>query len=134
MHKISNLYNPWDIKYFRWIHRQKQIAMWKDYVSYPQFRRRLESWMTLRDAIYTPCTVYQRRTRRSKTPIQDNIRRRATLREENVHIPSLDDMVAIEDKRYIRCDKHFNPIQPKQPQPTLRDRFISFFKRWQKRN
>ena len=125
MSKISNLYNAWDIKYFRWIHKQKQLAMWREPVSYPQFRRRLESWMTLRDAIYTPCVLYQRRTHKSKTPIQDKIRRRATLMEENVHIPSLDDLVVIENLK---------PIQPKQAKLTLRDRFISFFKRWQKRN
>lgn len=125
MSKISNLYNAWDIKYFRWIHKQKQLAMWREYVSYTQFRRRLERGMTLRDAIYSPCALYQRRYHKSKTPIQDNIRRRATLMEENVHIPSLDDLVAIENLK---------PIQPKQAKLTLRDRFISFFKRWQKRN
>jgi hypothetical protein len=35
--------------------------------------------------------------------------------------------------RFVPCDKYWNPLPPKQPKPTLRDRFISFFKRWQKR-
>ena len=138
MSKISNLYNAWDIKYFRWIHKQKQLAMWREYVSYPQFRRRLESWMTLRDAIYTPCTLCQRRYRKSKTPIQDSIRRRATLREENIQILDFDEMKKIEamkhNIKFIPCDKHWHLLPPEQPKPTFRDRFISFFKKWQKRN
>lgn len=119
MSKISNLYNAWDIKYFRWIHKQKQLAMWREYVSYTQFRKRLQRGMTLRDAIYSPCVIHQRRMHKPKHPISDNIRRRATLMEENVHIPSLDDLVAIENLK---------PIQPKQAKPTLRNRFLNLFK------
>lgn len=137
MSKISDLYNSWDIKYFRWIHKQKQLAMWREYVSYTQFRRRLETGMTLRDAIYSPCAVCQRRTRKPKHPIEDNIRRRATLREENIQIIDLDELWKIEamkhNTQYIPCDKHWNPLPLEQPKPTLRDRFISFLKRCQKR-
>lgn len=128
MSKISNLYNAWDIKYFRWIHKQKQLAMWREYVSYQQFRRRLERGMTLRDAIYSPCAVYQRRHQKSKHPISDNIRRRATLREENIQIIDLDEMIAIQRAKQELLQEH-----PTQPKPRFRDRFISFFKRWQKR-
>lgn len=137
MSKISNLYNAWDIKYFRWIHKQKQLAMWRDYVSYQQFRRRLQRGMTLRDAIYSPCAVYQRRINKSKHPIADNIRRRETLREENIQIIDIDELWKIEamknNIRFVPCDKHWNPLPPKQPKPTLKDRFISFLKRCQKR-
>ena len=66
--------------------------------------------MTLRDAIYTPCALYQRRTRKSKTPIQDNIRRRATLMEENIQIADLDELWKIEamkhNIRFVPCDKY----------------------------
>ena len=81
--------------------------------------------MTLRDAIYTPCALYQRRTRKSKTPIQDKIRRTQTLQDENVHVISLDDMIVLEKQKEELANYFF----PSKPKPTLRDRFISFFKR-----
>lgn len=79
--------------------------------------------MTLRDAIYSPCVIHQRRMHKPKHPISDNIRRRATLREENVHIPSLDDMISIEADRE-QMQKFFE----EKKKPTLRNRFLNLFK------
>ncbi|MBO7443611.1 MAG: hypothetical protein J6T10_15185 [Methanobrevibacter sp.] len=66
--------------------------------------------MTLRDAIYSPCAVYQRRTNKSKHPIADNIRRRETLREENIQIIDIDELWKIEamkhNIKFVPCDKH----------------------------
>ncbi|MBO7443838.1 MAG: hypothetical protein J6T10_13340 [Methanobrevibacter sp.] len=66
--------------------------------------------MNLKKAIYTPCDLSQRRTHKPKHPIEDNIRRRARLREENILIVDIDELWKIEamkhGTKYIPCDKH----------------------------
>ena len=79
--------------------------------------------MNLKEAIYTPCDLSQKRRNQSKTPISDNIRRRDILRHENIQILDLDEMIAIQRAKQELQQQH--PIKPK---PTLRNRFISFFK------
>ena len=101
--------------------------MGRDYVSYTQFRRRLEAGMTLKEAIYTPCATSFRRVHLSKTPIQDQIRRKAKLKEENIQILDFEEMKKHEIELPPLHEHHH------KPRPSLKDRFISFFKRWQKR-
>ena len=123
MSKISDLYNPWDIKYFRSVHKQRQIEEWNDYVSYPQFWRRLEKWMTLRDAIYTPCDI---NSRRKREPLEVNDQRRATLIENDIQMwwNRLDHVF-----QPAEVDEEFQEIWNKiYKKPSLLDRFISLFK------
>jgi hypothetical protein len=70
--------------------------------------------MNLHDAIYTPRALapYQRKP---KTPIQDDIRRKTKLKEENIDVFS---------------HHNFRFVAPQTPieKPTLLNRFISLFK------
>lgn len=70
--------------------------------------------MNLHDAIYTP-RAYALYNRKPKTPIQDDIRRKAKLQEENVTVFS---------------SPNFKVVDPQTPigKPWLLSRFISLFK------
>lgn len=99
-------------------------AQWQERVCYPQFYRRIRNGMILHDAIYTPATLY-RRTRHSKlfyASMEESRRRAKTLREENVPILELDEVL---EKDYW---VEFKNETPKQTKPTLLNRFISLFK------
>ena len=81
--------------------------------------------MILHDAIETPRVEYQVRDLRSKTPIQDNIRRMQTLKEENIQILDLDELVKIEKEIKPRKTNRIRIPKPKQ---TIRHRFFNLFK------
>lgn len=117
-------FKQWDIKYFRKLHVAKQKSQWNSPVSYPTFTRRLHK-MNLHDAIYFPRVEYNVRSQTPKTPIQDNIRRMQTLKEENVQILDLDELTKIENIELPKKNKNRYHFKPKQ---SLRNRFISFFK------
>lgn len=121
-----------DIKFYYWIHVNRQVAMGKSFVSYPQFYRRLRDWMLLHDAIYTPRAESQVRKKR-QPKVEDNIRRSQTLKSENVQIIDLDTL------RELECKPIENVLQDNptlmvnkynfKPKPSLRIRFISFLKK-----
>ena len=75
-------YQYWDLKYYYQIHVDRQTELWNIPLKYDQFIKRLKK-MNLHDAIYTPRAnaPYQWK---NKTPIADEIRRMAKLREQNV--------------------------------------------------
>ena len=75
--------------------------------------------MSLHDAIYMPRTNAPFK-RDYKHPIQDNIRRTAMLKEENVQILDFDEMAKLENISL--------PETKKQTKPSLLSRFISLFK------
>ena len=108
----------WDIKFYYGIHINRQKMLGCTPVSYPQFYRRLRSWMTLHDAIYTPRCEYNVRNHK-KHPIQDHIRRVKTLKDENVQVIDLPPI----QKPMAR----YNMKPPKKT--TLRERFLSLFKK-----
>ena len=54
MSKLNPLYERWDVLYFRNLHKERQKEMWTEPVKYSAFYDRLKSWMSLKDAIYTP--------------------------------------------------------------------------------
>lgn len=116
-------YKYWDLKYYYSIHRKRQEAQGNIPLKYDQFIKRLRV-MNLHDAIYTPRRVGNY-DRQPKTPIQDSIRRVAKLKEQNVQLLDFDEIEKLENT-------NLSPTL-KQPKPTLKDRFISFLKRWQKR-
>ena len=113
----------WDLKFYYWVHVNKQKALWLEPVTYSTFRKRLATWMNLHDAIYSPRVEWQVRYHKG-TPIQDNIRRTAKLREENIQILDLHELEKVELKYQPKSK------QKKQVQPRKENRFISFFKRW----
>jgi len=65
-------------------------------VKYDQFIKRAKK-MILHDAIYTPRSK-EVEAWKSKTPIEDNIRRSAKLKEQNIQILDLDELVKLETK------------------------------------
>ena len=81
--------------------------------------------MNLHDAIYKPRAEHQVRDRKKTPTIQDAIRRRQMLNEENVMILDFDEMERAE----------ILPPKPKKmarynmkPKKTLLQKFISYFK------
>ena len=105
---MTNSY--WDVKYYWNLHTLRMQARWENPVSYPAFANRLKK-MNLHDAIFTPRADYQVRIRKG-TPIQDSIRRRSTLKENNVPVV-YDDIV--------------NKYNMKPQKRGLLKRFISLF-------
>lgn len=76
--------------------------------------------MNLHDAIYSPRVEYQVRDKKLTPTIQDNIRRRQKLNDENVMILDFDEMEKLE----------ILPKTKKKPKKTtLLSRFISLFKK-----
>lgn len=135
MHKISNLYEDGDIKYYRKIHCDRQRSQWNQPVCYEQFRQRLNKGMTLRDAIYTPSDIHMCRKRRSHMNREEI--RKAKLIEENIQMWGvwLDHVFewVEEDKEFKKLWEELFNEKPKnrvnmKPKKSLLDRFISFFK------
>lgn len=106
-------YHYWDLKYYYQIHVDRQTELGNTPLKYDQFIKRLKR-MNLHDAIYTP-RAYASYNRKPKTPIQDDIRRKAKLQEENVTVFS---------------SPNFKFVDPQTPieKPWLLSRFISLFK------
>ena len=112
-------FQTWDIKYFHEIHCSKQRALWNTPLSYAAFTKRLKK-MNLHDAIYTPRVEYNVRDHTPKTPIQDAIRRRATMKAENIQVIDLDNLRKLE---------MWNTIKMPKPKKTLLQRIIGWIKR-----
>ena len=84
--------------------------------------------MNLHDAIYTPRVEYQVKHRfYDKSPIQDAIRRKQINKEENIQILDLDNLTKLEMKELKT--KWKNKVVFYKPKQTLRDRFLSLFKK-----
>ena len=111
-------FQRWDIKYYYQIHCQRQRRLGNTPVSYPAFVNRLKK-MNLHDAIYKPRVEYQVRDT-NKTPIQDAVRRRQTLKEENV-------MAA--DFYHLRKVEKMNTIKMPKPKKTLIQKIIWWIKK-----
>lgn len=80
--------------------------------------------MTLADAIERPRVESQ--VRKPKTnPIQDNIRRTETLRNERIAVLDFDQLAKLE-KRPVKV--YANRIIMPKPKQTIWKRFISLFK------
>jgi hypothetical protein len=73
--------------------------------------------MNLHDAIYKPRVEYQVRAT-NKTPIQDAVRRKQTLKEENIMAADFYHLKKVEKRTWT----------PPKPKKTLWKRFISLFK------
>lgn len=115
-------FQRWDIKFYYWIHCNKQKANGNNPTTYSAFSKRLKQ-MTLHDAIYSPRVESQvRRNLKHYPTSEDNYRRRMKLNEENIQILDLDEIPMKELKT-----KWKNRIVFK-PKPTLRDRFLNLFK------
>lgn len=88
--------------------------------------------MSLHDAIYYPRVEYQVRHRELKPTVEDNVRRRQKLNEENVMILDFDEIDGIERKQNPLSNNptHTMPNKIKIPKPkkTWWSRFISLFK------
>ena len=78
--------------------------------------------MNLSDAINT--SWIPRTKRKSKTPIQDRIRRAELLKNQWVAIIDLTEV----DRGYTKHSRVLKQEMKKQTKPSLIDRFISFFK------
>lgn len=85
-----------DKKFYYQIHVNKQKAQWLTPCWYSAFCYRLLHGMNLHDAIYTPRVEYQVRDKKLTPTIQDNIRRRQKLNDENVMILDFDEMEKLE--------------------------------------
>ena len=75
-------YQYWDLKYYYQIHVDRQTELGNIPLKYDMFIKRLKK-MNLHDAIYTPRSLAAY-DRKPKTPMANEIRRRAKLREQNV--------------------------------------------------
>ena len=116
----------WDLKFYYWIHVNRQKANWLTPCSYSAFTWRLWKWMNLHDAIYKPRADQYVRDNKKTPTIQDAIRRRQVLNEENVMILDFDEMERAEilppkPKKMARYN-----MKPKKK--NLWKRFISLFK------
>ena len=116
-------FQRWDKKYYYQIHCSRQIAQGNTPLSYPAFVNRLKK-MNLHDAIYTPRVESQVRDT-NKTPIQDAVRRKQINKEENIQILDLDHLVEMKELK----TKWKNKVVFCKPKQTLRDRFLSLFKK-----
>lgn len=107
-------YQYWDLKYYYQIHVDRQTELWNIPLKYDQFIKRLKK-MNLHDAIYTPRAYAPYNKSVSKTPIQDDIRRKTKLKEENITVFSSPNFELVGTE--IVTSK-----------PKLLNRFISLFK------
>ena len=84
--------------------------------------------MTLHDAIYYPRVEYHV-TKHRQNPIQDDLRRMQTLKENNIQILTFEEIEHLEQQLLTLNQKEemANKYNFK-PKPSLRIRFISFFK------
>lgn len=121
----------WDIKFYYGIHVNRQKANWLTPCSLSTFTWRLWKWMSLHDAIYKPRAEHQVRDRKKTPTIQDAIRRRQVLNEENVMILDFDEM---ERAEILSPKKKPMARYNMKPKKTLLQKFISLFqKKWQKK-
>lgn len=118
--ELMEIKKYWDIKYYYGIHVARMQADDENPVSYPQFCLRLRSGFNLHDAVYTPRVESQVRHRKW-TPIQDDIRRKSVLNNNNIAVVDLDDLEQYEE------EKPFTPMIPK-PRQSWRRRFLSLFR------
>jgi len=81
--------------------------------------------MNLHDAIYKPRVEYNVRDGKSKTPIQDAIRRKQINNEENIQILDFKCMEMIEKRNFQKK----NRIQIPKPKKTLLQKIISWIKK-----
>lgn len=119
-----------DLKYYWRLHCIKMKAKGDTPVTYPAFINRLKK-MELKDAIEYPRVESQVRHRMyNRTPIQDNIRRLQTLKENNVKILDLDELERIEHKNAKKQTKQTKTEKTEEirPKQSLLDRFISLFR------
>ena len=86
--------------------------------------------MTLHDAIYFPRAEYHV-TKHKQNPIQDNLRRMQTLKENNIQILTFEEIEHLEQQLLTPNQKEemANKYNFK-PKPSLRIRFISFLKKY----
>lgn len=115
-----------DIKFYYGVHVNKQKANWLTPCSYNAFCYRLNHGMTLHDAIYTPRVEHQVREKNLTPTIQDNIRRRQVLNDENVMILDFDEMERLEILHPKKKPMARYNMKPKKK--SLWKRFISLFK------
>lgn len=115
----------WDMKYYYNIHCAKQKAQGNTPVCYWAFTRRLRK-MNLHDAIYKPRVEYNVRDGKSKTPIQDAIRRKQINKEENIQILDFKYTEMAERKNF---QKKMARIQMPKPKKTLLQKIISWIKK-----
>ena len=78
--------------------------------------------MTLAQAMERGRAEYQVRDHKSKTPIQDEIRRAKTLKDNDIYFVDLNDLAKLE-KRDVKVYTYYM-----NPKKTLRDKFIWLFK------
>jgi hypothetical protein len=85
--------------------------------------------MNLHDAIYSKRTKAPYR-RKAQTPIQDDIRRTHTLKENNVQILDLDELVKLEfENVHIETKpRTVNVIKMPMPKQSLLHRFLKLFR------
>jgi hypothetical protein len=76
--------------------------------------------MNLYDAIHNPRTESNVREMKSKTPIQDRIRRNQTLKDENI---------IAADFYHLKKVEKMNQIKMPRPKKTLLQRIISWIKK-----
>ena len=141
MSKISDLYGFGDIKYYRELHKQRQIQQGNPYVCYEQFRRRLKNWRLLKEAIYTPQTSVK--LKKTPLPDRDGIRK-ATLIANDIRFKGewLDTVFRKAEEAELKRESlklKRDPIQLTEEEiemfnkefpdkPTLRNRFLNLFK------
>jgi hypothetical protein len=82
--------------------------------------------MNLHDAIYKPRVEYNVRDSKSKTPIQDAIRRKQINKEENIQILDFKYTEMAERKNF---QKKMARIQMPKPKKTLFQKIISWIKK-----
>lgn len=121
-------FQTWDIKYFHEIHCSKQRALWNTPLSYAAFTKRLKK-MNLHDAIYTPRVEYNVRDHTPKAPIQDSIRRRATMKAENIQVIDLDELWKLQEEKMQEVKQQRKPrVKMPKPKRTLLEKFIWLFR------
>lgn len=81
--------------------------------------------MNLHDAINYPRVDYQAKRDKSKTPIQDNIRRMQVCKENNIQILNFEQIDRVLFPNYKPMARY--NMKPKKK--SIRARFISLFKR-----
>lgn len=102
----------WDIKYYYAIHCTKMALRFKPHVSYNRFTVRLNSWMTIEDAINSPKSCADCKHHYHNESKEDFIRRHTVLNNEWIPV------IAYKENRFNFKPKH-----------TLRHRFIRLFKK-----
>ena len=119
--------NYGDLKFYYWIHVNRQRSLWNEPCAYETFVWRVRKGMNLHDAIYYPKANYKKRRKYEPTS-EDNYRRRQKLNEENVMILDFDEMEKLEilpPKPNPMAKNKYNM----KPKKSLWIRFLSLFKK-----